>query len=150
MCSRDRHHDNRYDESSSAGSSAVSGDNLRQLRFEDGAEVIMDQLASVANAVGDELDNALSELAQKVFLVKYQSADNNLSLVVFRLRSMLLFFGKGVEMTLAKLEQRQDGVEKLTSCCVVPVLLLRRDLGILVYEIVSYRDGDMTDADARR
>lgn len=40
MCSRDRHHDNRYDESSSAGSSAVSGDNLRQLRFEDGAEVM--------------------------------------------------------------------------------------------------------------
>lgn len=36
--------------------------------FEDGAEVIMDRLASVAEAVGEKLGIALAKLAEKVNL----------------------------------------------------------------------------------
>lgn len=36
--------------------------------FEDGAEVIMDRLASVADAVGEKLGIALAKLAEKVNL----------------------------------------------------------------------------------
>lgn len=34
--------------------------------FEGGAQVIMDRLASIANAIGEELENALERLAEKV------------------------------------------------------------------------------------